>query len=166
MKEIIDKISSYNIFNYLLPGILFVVLAKHLTTYNFIQEDTLIGAFLYYFVGMVVSRFGSIIIEPILKKASFLKFADYKHFVTASKKDVKIELLSEVNNTYRTIISMLILLMLLKFYKYLEVKFQITETTSFVILTLFMFIMFLFSYRKQTSYITKRIEANNDSNIA
>jgi len=166
MKEIIDKISSYNIFNYLLPGILFVVLSKHLTAYNFIQEDTLIGAFLYYFIGMVVSRFGSIIIEPILKKTSFLKFADYKQFVIASKKDTKIELLSEVNNTYRTIISMLLLLLLLKLYNYLEVKFQIDLSISFLLLTVFIFIMFLFSYRKQTSYITKRIEANTDSNLA
>lgn len=51
MKELLDKISSYNLFNYLLPGILFVCIAKHFTDYNFIQDNDFIGAFLYYFIG-------------------------------------------------------------------------------------------------------------------
>ena len=94
MKDLLDKISSYNLFNYLLPGILFVCISKYLTDYNFIQDNDFIGAFLYYFIGMVISRFGSLFVEPILKRISFLKFADYKSFVSASKKDDKIELFS------------------------------------------------------------------------
>lgn len=161
MKEILDKLSSYNIFNYLLPGVIFVVIAKQYTSYNFIQEDILTGGFLYYFIGMVISRFGSIIIEPLLKKMSFLKFEDYKKFISASKKDEKIELLSEVNNTYRTITSMLLLLFILKGYSSLEDRLTISNDTTYCILGGFLFIMFLFSYRKQTNYISKRIQANN-----
>ena len=63
MKEIIDKLSSYNIFNYLLPGVLFVAIAKNFTEYNLILDNDFIGAFFYYFIGMVISRFGSLIIE-------------------------------------------------------------------------------------------------------
>jgi hypothetical protein len=99
LKDLLSKLSSYNLFNYLLPGIIFVVLAKELTRFFFVQDDIILGAFLYYFIGMVISRFGSLIIEPLLKKISLLKFADYGDFVTASKKDEKIELLSEVNNS-------------------------------------------------------------------
>ena len=72
MKEILDKLSSYNLFNYLLPGVIFVVIANKVTHYDFIQDDIVIGAFLYYFIGMVISRFGSLAIEPILKYLSFL----------------------------------------------------------------------------------------------
>ncbi len=161
IKDILDKITSYNIFNYLLPGILFVFLTKEITTYNLIQENNLIGAFLYYFIGMVVSRFGSLIIEPFLKKVKFLKFSDYRAFVKASKKDNKIELFSEVNNTYRTILSMFILLIIEKIYLRIKVYYGLQHETTFVILTLFITMLFLFSYRKQTNYITKRIEANN-----
>ena len=46
MKEILEKLSSYNIFNNLLPGILFVVLAKASTSYDFIQTDVFLGSFL------------------------------------------------------------------------------------------------------------------------
>lgn len=166
MKEILDKISSYNLFNYLLPGILFVCISKQFTDYNFIQDNDFIGAFLYYFIGMVISRFGSLFIEPTLKKISFLKFADYKNFVSASKKDEKIELFSEVNNTYRTITAMFVILLLLKLYNYFQVRWDIPKNITILTLLVLILLIFLFSYRKQTNYITKRIDANNTPNNA
>lgn len=161
MKEIIDKISSYNIFNYLLPGILFVTIAKYFTEYNLILENNFLGAFLYYFIGMVISRFGSLLIEPILKKIKFVKFADYSDFITASKKDDMINLLSEINNTYRTITSMLAILMLLKLYGYLDRCWHFPEDITILIVVVLIFLMFLFAYKKQTGYITKRITKAN-----
>lgn len=85
MKDLIDKLTTYNIFNYLFPGVLFVVLAKATTDYNFIQENNFLGAFLYYFIGMTISRFGSVVIEPILRKINFVKFRDYQEYAKASK---------------------------------------------------------------------------------
>ena len=102
MKDLLDKLSSYNLFNYLFPGVLFAVLSKEITTYLFLQENLITGAFRILFHRTLVSRFGSLLIEPILRKLSFLKFADYKDFISASQKDSKIELLSEINNVYRT----------------------------------------------------------------
>src|SRR3989338_2221551 len=114
MKDIIDKLSSYNLFNYLFPGVVFVVLAQALTHYSFVQQDILLGIFLYYFIGLVISRFGSLVIEPLLKRLSFLKFSDYRDFVAASKKDEKVDLFSEINNTYRNLCACFSLLILLK----------------------------------------------------
>src|SRR6266536_4329452 len=101
--NIVDKLSSYNLFNYLLSGVLFVVLAAAFTKYNFIQSNILLGAFLYYFFGLIISRFGSLVLEPLLKRVRFVRFAGYDDFVKASKTDEQITLLSEVNNTYRTL---------------------------------------------------------------
>lgn len=157
MKELLDKLSSYNLFNYLLPGVIFVLISKAFTGYDFTQADNLVGIFLYYFIGMIVSRVGSIVIGPFLQKITFVKYADYKKFVIASKKDEKVNLFSEINNTYRTIIAMLVLLFVLKFYKYAELKFAISAETSFSFAVILILIMFLFSYRKQTSFIIKRI---------
>src|SRR5271167_2488702 len=97
MKELLDKLSSYNIFNYLLPGVVFVALTGDLISYSVGGQDILKSAFLYYFTGLVISRFGSLIIEPLMKRISLIKFASYKDFVAASKKDEKIELFSEEN---------------------------------------------------------------------
>ena len=160
LKDIFDKISSYNIFNYLLPGILFIYLTKEISGYNLIQENNFVGAFLYYFAGLVVSRFGSLFIEPFLKRIKFLKFKDYKSFVAASKLDAQIELLSEVNNTYRTILAMLVLLCFEYLYISIKNHYAISHNITTIIVTIFITILFLFSYRKQAAYISKRIEAN------
>ena len=160
MKDLLSKLSSYNLFNYLLPGIIFAVLASEFTHYSFIQQDIIIGLFLYYFIGLAVSRFGSLTIEPLLKRLSFLKFSEYKDFIVASKKDEKLELLSEINNTYRTLCSLFTLLLLLKLYEVVETKLPFLAKWNLLILLLVLLIMFLLSYRKQTGYITKRVDAN------
>ena len=161
MKEILDKLSYYNLFNYLLPGTLFITIANKFTSYSLIDDNLIIAAFTYYFVGLVVSRFGSLIIEPTLIKISFLKFCNYKEFILACQKDPKIEILSESNNMYRTFISMLILLLLLKFYELIEFKFQfIKNWDPYILIGLLLFI-FLYSYRKQTEYVAKRIKENS-----
>lgn len=159
MNELLNKISSYNLFNYLLPGVIFAVLASEITRYPLVQRDILTGAFLYYFIGLVVSRFGSLIVEPLLKWLSFVKFADYKDFVAASKQDEKLEVLSEVNNTYRTLCSVFSLLLILKLYAKIEERVAFLKEWDSMILLVLLLMMFLFSYRKQSTYITKRIKA-------
>lgn len=160
MKDLLEKLSSYNLFNYLLPGILFVILAEKITAYSFIQQDIIIGVFLYYFIGLVVSRVGSLTIEPFLKKIKFLKFADYPDFVAASKKDEKLDILSEQNNSYRTICSLFFLLLLLKIFEIIQSWFPALKEWDHFILLILLLVLFLLSYRKQTNYITKRVKAN------
>ncbi len=161
MKDFLDKISSYNLFNYLLPGVLFVVLLDRFTTYSFPLDNLIVDAFVCYFIGLVISRLGSLIIEPVLKKTSFLKFADYKDFVSASKKDSQIEILSEVNNMYRTLSAMLVLIVLLKIYGWFEFQLPALKALDPFILVVLLLIIFIYSYRKQTQYIVKRIKSNN-----
>lgn len=162
MTEIISKITSYNLFNYLVPGVLFAAFVNYFTTYQLIQDNLVIGAFLYYFLGLVVSRFGSLIIEPFLKEISFLKFASYKDYISASKIDPKIEVFSEENNMYRTFIALFVLIVLVKIYELISFKLPILNVWSPYISIVTLLITFLFSYRKQTEYITKRIKAITD----
>jgi len=165
MEKFINKLSSYNLFNYLIPGGVFAVIATQLTQYSFIQPDIITGIFFYYFIGLVISRFGSLIIEPSLKKLSFINFYEYLEFVSASKKDSKIEILSEVNNSYRTFFSAFILIFILKIYELTETHFLIVKYWQDWGFILLFAILFLFSYRKQTNYITKRIESNKEKKI-
>lgn len=162
MKEILEKLSSYNLFNYLLPGIVFAVLAARLTHYNMIQQDLVIGAFVYYFVGLVTSRFGSLVIEPLLKWTRFVRFAEYKQFVVASKSDPKVEILSEANNSYRTLCAMFVLLLILRGFERVCTAYPSISKWDLTMLLVLLFFMFLFAYKKQTAYITKRIDANQE----
>jgi len=143
MKEIIDKISSYNLFNYLFPGIIFVILLREITNFDLIQENNFIGSFLYYFIGLVVSRFGSLVIGYLLQKMTFINFADYSEYVFATDKDNKIELFSEINNMYRTIISMLMLLLLAKGWQSINSYFAFSQNTSLILLIISLIILFI-----------------------
>ncbi len=136
------------------------MISEEFTSYSFVQKNLVVGAFVYYFVGLVISRIGSLFIEPILRKSSFLKFADYAEFVSASQKDSKLEVLSEVNNMYRTLSSMLVLLLLLRLYEFIELEFPILKGLSPYILIAVLLVVFLYSYMKQTEYVTERIKAN------
>jgi len=161
MKEILEKISSYNLFNNLFPGVLFVLIAKYVTAYNFIQSDIVLGVFLYYFIGLVISRIGSLLIDPVLKAVKFIKVKPYDEYVMASKQDEKINLFAEINNMYRTICAMAVSVLILRLYEYCVVKFQICDAVTPIILGVSIAILFLFSYRKQTKYIIKRIDVAN-----
>jgi len=163
LKDLISKLSSYNLFTNLLPGILFVALLKELTDFSLIFDPLFLGLFLYYFIGIVINRIGSLVVEPILIKAKFLTFVDYPKFVKASKMDAKIEILSENNNICRSLVALCIILLLAIGYEWLMSKCAFIDTHSNIILIVLLFVIFLFSYRKQTKYVVKRCNANLDN---
>lgn len=130
LKDLIGKLSSYNLFTNLLPGILFVALLRELTNLNLIFEPIFLGLFLYYFIGIVINRIGSLVIEPILRKIKFLTFIDYSKFVKASKMDEKIEILSENNNMCRSLVALCLTLLLAIGYERLMSKCAFIGTYS------------------------------------
>ncbi|WP_109488533.1 hypothetical protein [Occallatibacter savannae] len=163
MNELLSKISSYHLFNYLLPGSLFAVVATELTHRQFVQQNLVLGLFVYYFYGLIISRIGSLFVEPFLKWVRFVRFAEYRDFVAACKKDPKIDELSETNNMYRTLCTLLITLILLGGIVLLEERYPGLKRAELPTLTLVVFGLLLFSYKKQTGYITKRVKANVDA---
>ncbi|MBX2977434.1 MAG: hypothetical protein KF721_15010 [Ignavibacteriaceae bacterium] len=160
MKDLLEKLSSYNLFNNLFPGIIFVIATNKLTNYNFAQDNLILGVFLYYFIGLVINRIGSLLIEPLLKKISFVKFVEYNKYVIASQKDATIIILSEINNMYRTICALFVVIIILKVYEKFESIIIGLSNWRIEILILILLLLFLFSYRKQTKYIHERVNAN------
>lgn len=157
MEKILDKIGSYNLFNFLLPGVVFVVALKLLTGIDLIQEDLAVGAFFYYFIGLVISRIGSLLIEPFAKWIGFVKFEAYADYLDANKEDSKVETFVEASNSYRTLAAgfgfLLIILLILKIKEASSLA-----SSKVAALTVFaLFVLFIFSYRKQTKFISKRI---------
>lgn len=162
MDKILEKLSSYNIFNYLFPGAVFCVSADRYFSIPLLQESIINGLFLYYFVGLVISRFGSLAVEPLLKKINIINYSDYADFIKASKTDPKIETLSESNNMYRTLLSAVILLclviagnILISVYPDVGVYIKYSLLPALILL-------FGLSYKKQTEYITKRVSVSKN----
>ena len=110
MSEFLTKLSSYNLFNYLLPGAVFMYFMNQLDIWKINETNIILEIFLYYFVGMTISRVGSVILEPIFMKLRIINFADYKDYLTAKDNDPQIETLLEQNNTYRTITALFLVL--------------------------------------------------------
>lgn len=162
MEKLLDKLSSYNIFNYLLPGIIFLVFIEKLTSFSILNNELLITAFIAYFTGLIISKIGSLIIEPFFKKISFVKFSDYQDFVLASKEDKQIEIFSETNNMYRTFISLFIVLIAIKLYEKIAIYFSFTQNTTIYILFIILLSIFIFSYKKQSNYINKRVNIHKE----
>lgn len=162
MKELLDKLSSYNIFNYLLPGVLFAMFVDALTSLNVLQQDIIVGVFVYYFFGLIVSRIGSLFVEPLLRKSGLVTFAPYEDYIRAAKSDPKIDLLSESNNTFRTICSLMVCVGAVVLYDRASTSWPWLESAAPFILIVGLFVLFLLSYRKQTAYISKRINAANN----
>ena len=164
MKEIVEKISSYNILNNLFPGIIFAVIASKITTYNFIIPNDVLGVFVYYFIGMIMSRIGSLLVENVLRRVRLIKFKPYRDYITASQYDDKIEILSETNNTYRTIIATMITLIMVKLYNLLSEYLQLCIEVDFIVSATVIIIIFIIAYKKQVLFISKRIDAANKLN--
>lgn len=162
MNDLIEKLTSYNLFNYLLPGAVFSVFVDTFTQYSFIQSDLFIAFFVYYFTGMVISRLGSLAIEPALKKLKFVAYAPYRDFIRASATDTKLDVLSETNNTYRTIATVFIALGALKIAELLIIRLKAPGWLPQLLLCIILFALFLMAYRKQTKYIKSRVEANGE----
>ena len=73
IKSISEKISSYNIFNNLFPGIIFCSVLTKATRFCFTSESIIEQLFIWYFTGMIISRIGSVFVESSLKKIKFRK---------------------------------------------------------------------------------------------
>ena len=158
--KLLEKLSSYQILNYLIPGSIFCVLLKHLVGYDIIHFSMVENVIMCYFVGMVNSRIGSLILYPILKKTKFIKEADYPDFVAAEKKDSKVTILSDINNVFRSFANVMLLLLCSLGIKNIDCisNFVIGNIDWIAIISLF--IIFLFSVRKQTKFVRNRVEAN------
>lgn len=175
LKQLVGKISSYNLFNNLYPGILFCCIFKLIFKTSLLSDDLLENLVIFYFIGMVISRIGSIVIEPILKKISYkdknsekkrklIEYAPYGDYKKACDGDPIILTLSEVNNTYRTLLSTFVSILMCKaafvINNLLENKgiYFFKNNYEWIILIL-LIVLFLCSYAKQTNYVRKSVES-------
>lgn len=159
MEKILEKMSAYQFLNYLIPGLIFVYALEILGVYDIKDDNMFMMLFGGYFAGMVMSRIGSLIFEKILLKWKFIQFAPYGDFKKAELKDSKITTLSTENNTYRTLLATFFVLFITYVLWLIPcvAVFMHSKWMWLVVLALF-FILFLFSYKKQTEYVKKSVE--------
>lgn len=164
MEKVIDKLSTYNIFTNLFPGAIYCFLADKLFRTELIQDDLVVAAFFYYFCGMVISRVSSVVLEPMLKKTNFVKFVDYKMYVSALIKDGQMATLLETSNAYRSVVALLVCVLATGGWITVVTALPNIRVYAHYLLLACLLVLFLFAYRKQTQYIVARVELHKDKN--
>ncbi|MEO1223349.1 MAG: hypothetical protein AAFX92_03905 [Pseudomonadota bacterium] len=165
MEWALSRISNYNILNYLLPGVVFAVVADQTTSISFIQGNIIVGLLFYYFIGMAISRLGSLVIEPALKKLRIVRFSSYRDYVQVAESDKKLDVLSEQNNLYRTMSSGFLVLTAMVVAEAAWPRLSTDPAGLIYILLFSVFLLLLFSYVKQTDYVVQRVEAGTKTAV-
>ena len=89
-KMILDKLSQYNFLTNILPGTVLCILLHYLVGYNLLLSDYYLAGILFYFSGMVNSRFSSLIVEPLLRGLRIVVFAPYPDWSQEARGDREI----------------------------------------------------------------------------
>ena len=72
MEKLAEKLDSYDILNNLLPGIVLDFLLEKILGINLVNGNMVENLFVFYFIGMIVSRIGSLVLEPICKRIKWV----------------------------------------------------------------------------------------------
>lgn len=163
MEKIIEKISNYHIFNHLVPGILFIIISDYTLGTNIYSDDIIYLFFISYFIGIAISRIGSLIVANVLYLFTKENGEDYKKYINACEKDSKIDILIQDKNMYRNICTMLILILLIKVISIINFNINISRDLKIIIVLCLMIILFAISFLKQNKYISSRIRAKKNN---
>jgi len=155
-----DKLDAYNLVANLVPGAA-LTYAVHFSQFPTPSPDDL-GAFLLvsFVAGVTANRLGSLILDPLLRKAKFLRPKDYRSFLIREKDDQKLDSLVANSGLYRTFFTAgAIYLLALAFS---AITTYLTKQGLFTAFVIAGMVVFLFALKKEDGYIHSRIEAAKD----
>lgn len=162
LSSVLSKISSYNILNYMIPGAVGLFFIDKVMEYTTIETwPAYIICIAVYFMGLVFNRVGSVVIEPWYKCLKIVVYTPYADFVKAERNDVRLTTLSEVNNSYKTYTAESLLLFIACIVLDLHRETNLLCDWVRLISLFALYILFSFSYHKQTAYIGKRTKSIN-----
>lgn len=159
MDKLVEKLSSYHIFNFIIPGAVYCFLCQKLYGLTLRSDHIIQEVVLFYFIGLIISRIGSLLIEPILKKVCKHNYCSYNDYIDGSQEDSKIELLSEVNNTFRTMIALGIVSLATDIIIRFSSKPRFISAYYSIIIAVLFIALFIASYIKQTKMVSRRVES-------
>lgn len=114
---------------------------------------------LFYFIGLIISRIGSLLIEPFLKRFCKHNYCSYNDYIGGSQEDSKVELLSEVNNTFRTMIALGIVSLVTDIIIRISSQLRFISAYYSIIIAVLFIALFIASYIKQTKMVSQRVES-------
>jgi len=167
LEKIIERISAYEILNNIIPGTIYVVLTEKLTPFKIQTGSVWSDLVLYYFIGLVIGRVGSLVVERFLKKVNKLHFEPHSNYVKAEHKDKIVRELSTINNMYRTYTAVALCLVFTVGFDFLWALIKGCDCSKPIIIfagCIVLMLIFDLSYIKQTAYVASRVKTINELN--
>ena len=152
MSSFIQKIEEYELVNYLIPGVMFVLFRNFIFDNYILKDEGIIFFLKCYIIGFILSRVGSVVIEPALRKIYNIKPKEYELYCKAERKDEKIKILLKNSNLCRNCVAM-ILAVVVETVLIIFPKPIINKMLFFAVLLW----LFAEGYSKQTNMLIKRI---------
>lgn len=163
MEKLFEKLSSYHLINYIVPGSIFSIFVSEYFTISIEKYNIAEQIVIFYFLGLIISRIGSLLFEPLYKKLKIIKYSSRKNYYMAEEKDNLIHSLLEINNLFRTCTAMSALALLCIPAKWIYYELAIPKTFVLFIIILSLLIIFSLSYSKQTNAIKKRVDYSKNN---
>lgn len=160
MNDLLAKLSSYNIFNYLVPGALFCIALRFMGVVRLPTDDIATLLLTYYVVGMVLGRLGSLIVGRGARRFRRGPKNSYGDYVRAAAADPKVDVLLESANTYRSMTAAFACLAMVQVVQLAPAVRRVDARwlwlAGFAALTL----LFLLSYVRQIGYVDRRVQVD------
>jgi hypothetical protein len=165
--KILERISAYEFLNNIIPGIIYAVLTEKLTPFQLQTNNVWIDLVLCYFVGLIIGRVGSLVVERFLKWRKKLNFASHSEYVEAEQKDQFVREMSMINNMYRTYTSLALCTAITVGFSFIWplIKGRYwSRSILIVVACIILIVIFSKSYIKQTNYVVSRVKTINKLN--
>ena len=164
LAKLIDRISTYEILNNIIPGSVYIALIERLTPLKIQCGKLWTDIVISYFLGLVIGRIGSLLVAPCLRWLKVLDPPIYPEYMKAEK-DSRVCQFSMISNMYRSFTAVALCLLAtligLNYTSDMETSKYILKVLGCLVLI----VLFTLSYRKQDKYLTSRIKAVNDLKI-
>ena len=160
MNDILKQISSYNLFTNLFPGAAFCILLSEFFGHPLILENLFAAFFFYYFIGIVVSRVGSLFVEPVLRRFGLIGDQTYEDYVIGSVVDADLKILSETSTIYRTLVALPICIGIFQIGYVFAQSSALSSTVRAGVVLAVLLLLFTAAYWKQSRYVSQRISVH------
>ena len=160
MSELLKRLNSYDFFTSLLPGCLYTWYLARLHGIVLMESDMKVAAvvytvFVWYFLGLVINRIGAGM-KRVFESIGLIEWVAYERYVRASKQDSLIRVLSEKNNTYRSMAALCLVVIITEIV--LWVSGRILLSGVCILAALIGWGIFVYSQSTQSAYIVERVE--------
>ena len=156
MDEVIKKVSAYDQLNALIPG---SALALSLKYFGYLDIDATNAPHLLvlaYILGLVGSRVGSLVLEPIANHRNWIK-RDYESYIKAQRDDDRLSTLTTIANMYRTLTGSTVVLAVLALGSLVPNDYRRWLYIGYGIVC---FLLFFCGWIKQERYVARRVNLN------